>query len=464
MKRIITICLLLCIIQTMQGNSGIYAGGPVYKNRSYSISELKGSGYTCVVVWTIHIDASGNLNFNAEFPLVQNGAYIGASTYPNFASDIASLKSAPTSINRVEFCLSAWGSSTFANIKTLINAQGTGSASTLYKNFQALKNTFPAVDAIGFDDESTYDVSSATAFAVMLGGLGFRVSLVPYTASSFWTSVATNTNNQRAGTVDRVDLQCYSGGAGNNPCNWNFGSIPLYAGLWDAEKSTSQVQSQLTTWKNNCNIAGGFMWLYDDFDNTSGTKAYATAINNVFGGGGVNVAAAGFYQDCNYAGYGVNLATGSYTLTKLQSYGIANDAISSLTVQSGYSVTLYWDDNFAGSTLGKTASDACLVDDGWNDKVSSIVISAASALSNARTVTAPATGLTITNFPGQQEIRFFDASGIAGIPVRIYDITGRQVMAVRPVGNRINVSSLLPGVYVMVYQVNGKPVTKKFVR
>src|ERR1041384_331293 len=101
MKYIFTICLLICLSENILANSGIYAGGPVYKNRSYSISELKGSGYTCVVVWTIHIDASGNLNFNAEFPLVQNGAYIGGSTYPNFASDIASLKVAPTTINRV---------------------------------------------------------------------------------------------------------------------------------------------------------------------------------------------------------------------------------------------------------------------------------------------------------------------------------------------------------------------------
>src|SRR5687768_7248253 len=227
MKHILAICIFTCISLTTLANSGIYAGGPVYKNRSYSISELKGSGYTCVVVWTIHIDASGNLNFNAEFPLVQNGSYIGASSYPNFAGDIASLKSAPTTINRLEFCLSAWGSSTFANIRNLINAQGTGTGSILYQNFQVLRNTFPAVDAIGFDDESTYDVNTATAFAVMLGGLGFKVSLVPYTAASFWTSVATNTNSQRAGTVDRVDLQCYAGGAGNNPCNWNFGSIPV---------------------------------------------------------------------------------------------------------------------------------------------------------------------------------------------------------------------------------------------
>jgi hypothetical protein len=199
------------------------------------------------------------------------------------------------------------------------------------------------------------------------------------------------------------------------------------------------------------------MWLYDDFDNTTGTEAYAAAINNVFGGGAVNTAAARFFKDCNYAGYAVSLATGSYTLTKLRSYGILNDDISSLTVENGYSVTLYWDDNYAGSTLGKTVSDACLVDEGWNDKVSSVVIGAAAARVQNTTD-------RITNLPGQQEIKFFEAQGLAGIPVRIYDITGRQVMMVRPGSNRIGIASLKPGVYVLIYSKDGRQVSIKFVK
>ncbi|HEY8896040.1 MAG TPA: T9SS type A sorting domain-containing protein, partial [Niastella sp.] len=119
--------------------------------------------------------------------------------------------------------------------------------------------------------------------------------------------------------------------------------------------------------------------------------------------------------------------------------------------------TLYWDDNYAGSTLGKTASDACLVDDGWNDKVSSLVISAASA--RVQTATDK-----ISNLPGQQEIRFFEAQGLAGIPVRVYDITGRQVLQLRPAGNRIDIGSLKPGVYVLVYSKEGRQVSKKFVK
>jgi len=458
--------ILALVILVITGNnllfadSGIYGGGPIYKNRSYSISELKNSGFTYVVVWTIHIDASGNLNFNAEFPLVQNGSYIGASTYPNFASDIASLKVAPTSINRVEFCLAAWGSSTFANIKSLIASQGTGSSSILYKNFQALKSAFPTVDAIGFDDETTYDASSATAFAVMLGGLGFKVSLVPYTNSSFWTSVASNTNSQRPGTVDRVDLQCYSGGAGNSPCSWNFGGIKINPGLWDSEKTTSQVTSQLTTWKNQCGITGGFMWLYDDFANSSGTAQYAAAINTVFSGSG-GTSAATFYKDCNYGGYAVGLSAGNYTLSQLQSHGIANDDISSLTVQSGYTVTLYWDDNFSGSVLTKTASDACLVDDGWNDKVSSLKIAATSA--RASTL-QPVVNSEINVISRQNELQLITTEDLSGIPVRVFDMAGRQLLTARPVSNRINISNLSPGVYFLVYNKNGKQFTKRFVK
>src|SRR5688572_1830868 len=71
-------------VNTSKAQSAIYGGGPIYKNRSYSINELKNSGFTHVIVWTIHIDASGNFNFNAEFPLISNGAYVGGSSYPNF--------------------------------------------------------------------------------------------------------------------------------------------------------------------------------------------------------------------------------------------------------------------------------------------------------------------------------------------------------------------------------------------
>ncbi|PUA27080.1 MAG: peptidase [Cellvibrio sp. 79] len=80
-------------------------------------------------------------------------------------------------------------------------------------------------------------------------------------------------------------------------------------------------------------------------------------------------------QHCNYGGYNLGLTPGSYTLSQLQARGIVNDDISSLRVQAGYSVTLYQNDNFTGNSITKTGDDSCLVDDGFNDSASSIVIS-----------------------------------------------------------------------------------------
>lgn len=79
-------------------------------------------------------------------------------------------------------------------------------------------------------------------------------------------------------------------------------------------------------------------------------------------------------QDCDYGGYNVGLPAGNYTLAQLQARGIVNDDISSLRVQSGYSITLYQHDNFTGNAITKTADDSCLVDEGFNDSASSIVI------------------------------------------------------------------------------------------
>ncbi|MFP2932334.1 peptidase inhibitor family I36 protein [Pyxidicoccus sp. 3LG] len=37
---------------------------------------------------------------------------------------------------------------------------------------------------------------------------------------------------------------------------------------------------------------------------------------------------------------------------------------------------MYEHDNFSGASLTKTADDASLVDDSWNDKMSSLIVSA----------------------------------------------------------------------------------------
>jgi len=91
-----------------------------------------------------------------------------------------------------------------------------------------------------------------------------------------------------------------------------------------------------------------------------------------FSGGTTSTGVATFYKDCNYAGAAVSLKVGTYTLSQLNAAGILNDDISSVKVNAGYKVTLYWDDNFLGATKVLTSDMAC--DGTCNDKTSSIKV------------------------------------------------------------------------------------------
>jgi len=171
----------------------------------------------------------------------------------------------------------------------------------------------------------------------------------------------------------------------------------------------------------------------------------------------------------------VPLLPGSYTLAQLQAKGILNDDISSLRVQSGYKVTLYWDDNFTGATLLKTADDDCLVNDSWNDKATSVVV-ASTVTVNAQAPTT-ATGRTPTDEsattvkaleiypnPVRNELYIVSAEDLSGGIVSVYDISGRQVLNTKPVSNRIDVSRLASGTYTLIFVKGGKSVTKRFVK
>src|SRR6202012_6016189 len=151
---------------------------------------------------------------------------------------------------------------------------GTGAGSILYQDFLALKNA-TGVDAIQYDDEQTYDVSSAVAFGRMIAALGMKVTFVPYTAQSFWVSV----KSQLGTNVDAIYLQCYDGGAGNDPGSWNnaFSGFKVYPGLWGNTDTTPSVTSKMRNWQQTLGINGGFMWLNGGFPSDAFKWAQALA-------------------------------------------------------------------------------------------------------------------------------------------------------------------------------------------
>lgn len=75
-----------------------------------------------------------------------------------------------------------------------------------------------------------------------------------------------------------------------------------------------------------------------------------------------------FFTDCSYGAAWRTLGVGSYVVQS------ANNLISSMRVPPGYRVTLFDSSDLTGASLIKTGDDSCLVDDGWNDRVSSLRI------------------------------------------------------------------------------------------
>jgi len=267
------------------GFTGIFGGGPFYKNATNNITEIENSGFTEAIVWSVEVSNTGDLNLNGEFPLTSGGVYIGNQTHPDFPGNMALLKQG--TVKRVTFSVGSSNFGDWQDITALINSQGTGPTSILYKDFQALKAAIPALDAIDFDDENSFNSPTTIAFGVMLGQLGYHVMPDAFDNSSYWTNVVSQINTQLPGTADGVHLQAYAGGSGNNPCTgWNFGSVPVFPGLWDQVDTPAQVQTIMSGWHSECGITGGFMWLYDDFVGNGLAAQYASAINDAVASSG----------------------------------------------------------------------------------------------------------------------------------------------------------------------------------
>jgi hypothetical protein len=270
------------------GRSAVYGGGPFYSGGQSVMNTLRASGFTTVVLWAIHVHAdTGDLYLNDQL-VVSNGQYVGNADWP---AQLRTLKQAPTSVNRIEVSVGSAGPDDWGAIASLISQGGTGTSSILYRNFQALRSATGA-DAINDDDEQHYDLNSTTSFARMVISQGYTFTLVPYTNMGFWRSVKSNLG----ASVDRVYLQDYAGGTGNDPGAWASSlGMPVDPGLWSKHgsgcatgDSPADVGNKMQAWKASAGIPGGFMWLYDDIQACAGqypASAYASAINNATGGG-----------------------------------------------------------------------------------------------------------------------------------------------------------------------------------
>ncbi len=272
---------LLAGTAVQAGDIGILGGGPVYMHNDTNIKELRTAGFSELIVWSVEVNEVGDLNLNGEFPLTADGKYIGDQKWPMFAQDLANIKTGK--VTRITFSIGSSNIGDFQHIKALVDSQGTGRKSILYKDFAALLAALP-IDAIDLNDENSYDHESTVKFATMLGKLGYHVTINPYTNNAYWQSVVSDINSQTPGLVDGVHLQTYAGGQGNNPCvNWDFGGVPVYPGLSDQTSappysSPKQAKQRLRAWHEQCGITGGWLWIFDQIKGTDLPRKYARAM------------------------------------------------------------------------------------------------------------------------------------------------------------------------------------------
>jgi hypothetical protein len=200
----------------MPVSTRIYASCALAFGGQPAVDDLKASGYSTVLVWSVHVDAYGSLYLNDTL-FVFRGAY--KETQPmDLPARLAQLRTAGV---EVLFSVGAGETSDFTNIGKLLHGGVPGPGNPLYDNFNALRCAMLGaggdIDGIDLDNEDNVDPSVMVNFGRMLHDIGYpHVTLCPYDDLPVWTDTLTQLNKSPGvGFVNAVHLQCYSGGSGN---------------------------------------------------------------------------------------------------------------------------------------------------------------------------------------------------------------------------------------------------------
>jgi len=309
-------------------NIAAYASGCIYPTTSpiqpvsTTISQLKQSGFTTAILGLFHIGRDykisptqimGDLYFNDTL-VISKGVYVGDSSWPGLVESMIGG-------TVTQLCASIGGGGGVMDFQTIMKIyQHNGnsfSATNLMENLKCLRKTFPSISIMDMDCEDEYDSASFLAFNQMLIDIGFGITFCPYTSMSFWTDSLKALNTSNPGAVKWWNLQCYSGGSGNNPSNWASAitqAIPgfptagyILASDWSrylvynngvpqywGGDCPSGVQQLMGQFKGQTCVGGGFIWMLDyivayqynsgemkdpqDCDNAAKMTAYVNAM------------------------------------------------------------------------------------------------------------------------------------------------------------------------------------------
>lgn len=271
-------------------NIAAYGEGIMYApTLQANMAAIQSAGWNSIILGLFHIGSAGDLGFN-DASIISGGSYVGDAGWPQQLTQLVT----PGSGNTIQRLLASFGGGgvkDFANVQAIYQANGNSFAGTaLETNFQAFYTAFPAIRLIDMDVEDNYDQPSFVAFCQMLAGIGFGLTFCPYATweMDFWTGSLAALNTSNKGAVKWWNLQCYDGGAGNDPGQWAQAitkAIPgfdttgfILAGDWSRYLDKPRSDPATWYWAGDCppamqslmagyqgepSVGGGFVWTID---------------------------------------------------------------------------------------------------------------------------------------------------------------------------------------------------------
>ncbi|TLS20888.1 uncharacterized protein PpBr36_10752 [Pyricularia pennisetigena] len=277
---LVALVLPLTLAQNIRA---IFLFKDVLKSNTTALTQ---SGFNSAIMFGVGVVANGSIMYYSNTPgtsdvmIASGGRYVGGAALQD---KVRSLKGSGSKITRVEICMNS------ANIRELMNSPGPGADTDIYRNFAALKTAWN-LDAVNNNDEALYHVASTVTFGRMVGAIGYKYSATPYTRVAFYQDVKKQLG---AALMDRFYLQCYDGGANNDPLQWQtqLGAkvVPLLWVVNDSKPSNGQTPAQAKTkfaaWKAKGELGGAGYWNEFDIEKMKSSYTdYANVLNELFPG------------------------------------------------------------------------------------------------------------------------------------------------------------------------------------
>lgn len=254
--------------------AGAYITG-LFNNGQWSGQEtedqLLASEMNDYIFWSLHVSPTGDLNYN-NVSLAKGGTLNTAVSGPIQAMIQAA---AGQGVSSFYFSIGAGGVSDWQNIETILD-NGGDNQKNLFANLAQLVSL--GVTGFDFDYEENISnpVGTISATAELLHKtFGSVITFCPYMDQTMWLNALQQIYDD-LGTqpVVAYNLQCYSGGAGNDPKDWintiqqasgtGVSNPPGFVrpGLAVATSGSypNMDPSQMTSWLQQYTLSGAWIW------------------------------------------------------------------------------------------------------------------------------------------------------------------------------------------------------------